>query len=285
VRRLIVNADDFGLTIGVNRAIAEAHDQGVVTSATLMATGAAFADAVERARSVPRLSVGGHIVLTDGFPLLSAEQIPTLTSDTGQFRQSLVSFALSAISGRINPNEIEAEANAQIRKLQTAGIVVSHIDTHKHTHIFPPVLRPLLRAARACGIRAVRNPFEPAPVSLLAKQPWMWKKYSQVKILGTLGRGFRKTIHDAGLLTPDGTIGIVVTGALDERLFASSMDSLPDGTWELVCHPGHNDAQLDAVQTRLRESRTIEQRLLTSPEARESLSRNGIELISYRDLA
>lgn len=284
MRRLIVNADDFGLTAGVNRAIAEAHAHGVVTSATLMATGRAFDDAVQCARSAPKLSVGCHITLIDGSPALDAEHIPTLISDR-QFRRSLINVAVRTISGRVNPDEIEAEASAQIRTLQAAGILVSHIDTHKHTHIFPAVLRPLLRAAQACGVRAVRNPFEPAPASLLARQPWMWKKYGQVKILGTLGHGFRKAIHEAGLLTPDGTIGIVVTGSLDERLFADSMDSLPDGTWELVCHPGYNDADLNSVQTRLRDSRAIELKLLTSPEARESLARNGIQLISYRDLS
>ncbi len=285
MRRLIVNADDFGLTPGINRAIAEGHSRGVVTSATLMANGPAFDDAVQRAQSAPGLSVGCHVVLTDGSPVLGAQRIPTLTERNGHFRQSLIRFALSAIRGRIDPDEIEAEATAQIRKLQAAGLVVSHLDTHKHTHIFPPVLRPLLRAARMCGVRAVRNPFEPAPASLLAKQPWLWKKYGQVKALGVLGHGFRKSIDEAGLLTPDGTIGIVVTGALDERLFASSMDNLPEGTWELVCHPGYNDAELGAVRTRLRESRAIERRLLTSPEAREGLTRNGIELISYRDLS
>jgi hopanoid biosynthesis associated protein HpnK len=285
VRRLIVNADDFGLTAGVNRAIAEAHDRGVVTSATLMANGRAFEDAIQRVRSAPQLSVGCHVVLVDGSPVLGAQQIPTLTDGHAHFQDSLVSFALRAISGRIDADEIEAEATAQIRKLQAAGVVVSHLDTHKHTHIFPPVLRPLLRSARACGVRAVRNPFEPAPASLLARRPSMWMQFSQVKILGGLARTFRRAVGEAGLLTPDGTVGIVVTGALDERLFASGMDNLPAGTWELVCHPGYNDAELEDVRTRLRESRAIELRLLTSPEARESLTRNGIQLISYRDLS
>lgn len=285
VRRLIVNADDFGLTTGVNRAIAEAHDRGVVTSATVMANGAAFEDAVQRARSAPRLSVGCHVVFVDGSPVLAAPQTPTLADQSGHFCQSLNRFALRAISGRIDSDEIEAEATAQIRKLQAAGVVVSHVDTHKHTHIFPSILGPLLRSARACGVRAVRNPFEPAPPSLLARRPSLWRHYGQVKILGGLGRSFRRAVADTGLLTPDGTVGIVVTGALDERLFACGMDSLPDGTWELVCHPGYNDQELAGVRTRLRQSRAVELGLLTSAEARESLARNGIQLISYRDLA
>jgi chitin disaccharide deacetylase len=282
--RLIINADDFGLTTGVNRAIVEAHDHGLVTSATLMANGGTFEDAVQRAQATPRLGVGCHVVFVDGAPVLDAKQIPTLTDGHGCFNQSLYSFALRVITGRINTEEIEAEATAQIRKLQATGVIVSHLDTHKHTHIFPSVLWPLLRAARACGVRAVRNPFEPVYLSFGAKRLNLWKQYGKVKILGGLARTFRKAVAEAGLLTPDGTLGIVATGALDDGLFEEMLNSLPEGTWELVCHPGYNDADLANVRTRLRESRAVELRLLTSPEARESLRQKGVQLISYRDL-
>ena len=162
MRRLIVNADDFGYTQGVNRAIAEAHLHGIVTSSTLMANGRAFAEAVQLARTVPRLSVGCHLVLTDGDPVLPPAQLPSLTSGA-YFRDGMGKFAARAIVGSINGDQITAEATAQIRKIQSAEIAVSHIDTHKHTHLFPKVLRPILRAAAACGVRALRNPFGPAP--------------------------------------------------------------------------------------------------------------------------
>jgi hopanoid biosynthesis associated protein HpnK len=288
VRRLIVNADDFGLTEGVNRAIVEAHSHGVVTSATLMANGQAFNDASQRATSMSRLSVGCHVVLVDGSPVLEAKQTPTLSNgriDDRRFYDSLNSFVLRVVSGSINTDEIEAEATAQIRKLQAAGIVVSHLDTHKHTHIFPAVLRPLLRAARACGVRAIRNPFGPVHVSIVAKRPSLWKQFGKVTILTRLGKPFRRSVISADMLTPDGTVGIVATGAMDARLFGSIVDSLPEGTWELVCHPGYNDAELGSIRTRLRESRVQELQLLTSPEAREILARRGVQLISYRELA
>jgi len=287
VRRLIINADDFGLTHGVNRAIVEAHEHGVLTSSTLMANGPAFEDAIQRARSNPRLSVGCHVVLVDGLPVLARGKTPTLSDQKthdGRFHESLNSFVLRTVRGRIDADEIEAEATAQIRKLQAAGIPVSHLDTHKHTHIFPPVLRPLLRAARACGVAALRNPFGPLHVSILAKRPSLWKRFTGVTVLAGLGRTFRRSVADAGLLTPDGTVGIVATGALDDRLFESIVDSLPEGTWELVSHPGYNDAELGNIRTRLRESRAVELRLLTSPEARQLLARSGVQLISYRDL-
>ena len=287
VRRLIINADDFGLTEGVNRAITEAHCHGVVTSATLMVNAAAFDDAVERTRAMSRLSMGCHIVLVDGLPVLGRRQTPTLASGktADRFYQSLSSFALRLVGGRIDPDEIEAETIAQIRKLQATGMTVSHLDTHKHTHIFPQVLRPLLQAARACGVPAVRNPFGPLHLSVVAKRLSLWRHHAKITILSPLGKTFRRSVTNAGLLTPDGTVGIVATGALDDHLFESIVDFLPEGTWELVCHPGYNDAELGSIRTRLRASREVELGLLTSTESRELLRRQGVELISYRDLA
>ncbi len=290
MRRLIVNADDLGFTAGVNRAIVEAHAHGIVTSSTMMANGRAFEDAVRLAKTVPRLSVGCHVVLIDGEPVLDAELLPSIASlDSGgaRFRDGLKSFAARALAGRLDAGEIEAEASAQIRKLQSAGITVSHLDTHKHTHLFPAVLRPLLRAAKACGVRAVRNPFGPGKplrsAELLAR-PSLWTRYVEVQILRALAGKFRAAAAREGLTTPDGTLGIVVTGALDEKLFRAVAAIIPEGTWEFVCHPGYNDGDLQSANTRLRESRETELRVLTMPEAKELLSSEGITLISYRDL-
>ena len=287
MRRLIVNADDFGFTAGVNRAIVESHTRGIVTSSTLMATGRAFDDAVRVAKSVPRLSVGCHVVLIDGVPVLDAKQLPSLTSTSAHFRDGLLSFAARALAGRLDPAEIEAEASAQIRKLQAAGVDVSHLDTHKHTHLFPAVLRPLLRAALACGVRALRNPFgprKPLKSSELLKRPNLWTRYAEVRILSTLAARFRDTATGEGFVTPDGTLGIVVTGALDENLFRAIAAIIPQGTWEFVCHPGYNDDDLKSATTRLRASRETELRVLTMPEARDLLLQQGVDLISYRDL-
>jgi predicted glycoside hydrolase/deacetylase ChbG (UPF0249 family) len=285
---LIINADDFGLTYGVNRAVLEAHNHGTVTSTTVMANGLAFEDAVQRAKPALQLSVGCHVLLVDGVPVLGGANTRTLSdkeSPDGRFYQSLNHFALRAVSGRIEQDEIEAEATAQIRKLQAAGIAVSHFDTHKHTHMFPAVLRPLLRAARACGITAVRNPFGPLHFSIAAKRPGLWTRFSQVTVLTGLGNAFRKSVNQAGMRMPDGTVGVVATGALDLRLFEGIVESLPEGTWELVCHPGYNDVDLARIRTRLHEARAVELRLLTSPEALDILRRKDVQLISYHDLA
>ncbi|MDP9160354.1 MAG: ChbG/HpnK family deacetylase [Acidobacteriota bacterium] len=286
MRRLIVNADDFGLTTGVNRAIIETHASGVVTSATLMANGPAFSDAIRSAQSAPTLDNGCHVVFLDGKPLLDASRISSLVDPQkpSQFREQLSRFALLAVRGGISGAEIEAEATAQIRKLQAFGIAVSHVDTHKHTHVFPQVFKSLLRAAVACGVRSIRNPFEVIRLSAVAKDLRLWKRYTQVKLVRNLAHGFRRAVHAAGMLTPDGTIGIAATGTLNESMFTSLLENMPQGTWEFVCHPGYNDADLKAVKTRLRESRVQELELLRSERARELLRQHEIELISYRDL-
>jgi hopanoid biosynthesis associated protein HpnK len=290
VRRLIINADDFGLTAGVNRAIVEAHEHGVVTSATLMANGQAFDEATRLAQSRPRLGVGCHIVLVDGAPLLGEAGVGTLLdqrSNSGDphFREGIARFGALALLGRLDEGEIEAEATAQIRKLQAAGITVTHLDAHKHTHLFPRVLRPLLRAAASCGVRAIRNPFERIQGSQLAASPGLWRRWIEVGILRGLARQFREAVEQAGIATPDGTLAIVATGSLNERLLRLMVENLPDGTWELVCHPGYNDTDLQGVRTRLRESREQELRILTSSSTRDLLAANGVEIVSFRELA
>ena len=283
MRRLIVNADDFGLTPGVNRAIIEARVNGVVTSATLMANAAAFDDAVRLTKSSPALSVGCHVVLVDGTPVSNPSQIPTLT-DSAEFEARLGRFAARAVGGSVNPAEIETEVAAQVSKLQASGVQPSHVDTHKHTHMFPQILRPLLRATKACGVRAVRNPFGRVAFSAVLSRPKLWKRYGELMLLNPLARQFLRSVREEGLLTPDGSVGVAATGSLDEGLFRQILENLADGTWEFVTHPGYNDAALDNVRTRLRQSRETELNILTSPGIREAVKRAGIELISYRDL-
>ncbi len=286
MRRLIVNADDFGLTYGVNRAIIESHQHGIVTSATIMANGDALAHAVELASSTPKLSIGCHVVLVDGSPVSDPEKVSSLLAGetSSRFRTAISDFALHCLRGKLVGDEIEAEATAQIRKLQTAGIAVSHLDTHKHTHLFPQVLLPLLRAAKNCGLRAVRNPAEPIRLAKVATKPGLWKRWAQVRVLNRLASQFRAAVKDAGMVTPDGSLGVVITGVMDERLLKAIVDRIPDGTWELVCHPGYNDDDLAKIDTRLRASRVKELELMKSAAIREELGKHGVQLISYRDL-
>jgi predicted glycoside hydrolase/deacetylase ChbG (UPF0249 family) len=277
-RRLIVNADDFGLTPGVNRAILELNAAGVLTSATLMATGAEFRSAAHAAFIQPSLSIGCHVVLVDGTPVLHASEIPSLATAAG-FRPTLSGFTRDLFRGHIRAIDIEREATAQIRRLQSAGITVSHLDTHKHTHIFPGALRPLLRAATACGVPAIRNPFEPRWSRRVTRAPLA--RRLQVRLLGVHRLGFLRAVRRAGLLTTAGALGVLATGTLDAATLEHLLTAMPPGTWELVCHPGYHDAALATVRTRLTSSRETERAALESVLPLSS----GIQLIRFEQLA
>jgi chitin disaccharide deacetylase len=279
---LLINADDFGLTPGVNRSIAELHQAGALTSATLMATAAYFDGAVTVARANPSLEVGCHVLLVDAAPALPPAQIPSLCPDGRQFRDSLAELVRDLCLGRVRASEIEAEAAAQIRRLQSAGLRVSHIDTHKHTHVFPRILRPVLRAARACGISAIRNPFEPA-WARRAAPGFSPLRNAAVAALILHRAAFTRLVRQAGLATTSGTLGVLATGVLDvAATLRGLLAALPpgDAVWEVVCHPGYPDAALDQIRTRLRASRAHEHAALL-----DLIPRSGIPLASWRGLA
>ena len=286
MRRLIVNADDFGLTSGVNRAIFEGNRSGIVTSATLMANARATDAAIDLAKVQPSLKIGCHVVLIDGVPL--SENLPSLTAENSQaFRSSLKQFAIAAVRKQIAADEVQREVEAQIRKIQSRGIMLTHLDSHKHTHMFPHILRPLLRAAKACGIRAVRNPFEPLrcwPAGMVLGAPKLWLRSAGVMAFQMFAAEFRRALKEQGMVSTDGTVGIAVTGLLDQQRLLRILEALPDGTWELVCHPGYSDSDLQAAGTRLTQSREIELSALTSAETKKALADRDIKLISYADL-
>jgi predicted glycoside hydrolase/deacetylase ChbG (UPF0249 family) len=287
--RLILNADDFGLTRGINRAIAELHSAGALTSATLMANGPAFDHAIRIAHAQRTLGIGCHIVLTDGVPLSPPETIPTLLGpDRRSFRRSLTDFFAAALLRKISEADIAREALAQISRIQLQGIQITHVDTHKHTHLLPRVARPLLAVAERTGIRAIRNPFEPGWSSSVGESPIL--RRLQLHTLGLLQPSFLALpqIRDGIVRTTDGTLGVSATGSLNAAILRAILDIMPDGTWELVCHPGYNDRDLDAVTTRLRATRDIERAALLdafSPISSQQSHPPLPELINYRDVA
>jgi predicted glycoside hydrolase/deacetylase ChbG (UPF0249 family) len=287
VKRLISNADDFGLTSGVNQAIVELNAAGSLTSATLMAKAAATAQACELTRATQTLGVGCHVVLVDGQSVLEPRKDlvwlvdPVLTA--GRFPETLGSFLNDVYLSRDNrwtwPNktntletEIEHEAYAQIRSLQARGIHLTHIDTHKHTHMFPRVLRPVLRAAKAAGITSVRNPYEPLwSIRATPRAPAL--RRLQVHLLRTLEPTFRRIVREESFRTTDGAIGVLATGTLDSAAIASLLAAMPDGTWELVTHPAYNDAALANAGTRLLASRETERTALLTTKIPSEIER------------
>jgi predicted glycoside hydrolase/deacetylase ChbG (UPF0249 family) len=294
LRRIIVNADDFGLTSGVNRGIREAATLGIVSSTSLIANSLGFDEAIHIASSKsvdsdPRLSIGCHIVLLDGRPVLPANDVQSLlgTEDRALFRPSFMEFGLSAILGKLSPKDIEAEATAQINRIQVAGLKLSHVDTHKHSHLFPAVMGPVIRAAKTCGIGSIRNPFYPnkfPSIRAVRRSHNLAKRYFQIPLLRRFGKEFRRLVEKEGMRTTDGCIGVYEPALSNIETLKDVLSRVPEGTWELVCHPGYVDEALDSVKTRLRESRVRELELLTSKAALELLDAEGISHISYWDL-
>ena len=284
--RLILNADDFGLTPGINRAIGELASAGVLTSATLMATGPAFDDAVAVARAHPTLGVGCHIVLTDGIPVSPPNTIPSLIGSDGKsFRASLLNFVQALLRGCIRKQDIIREALAQIQKLQRAGIRITHLDTHKHTHLFPAIARPLLEVAEASSIHAIRNPFEP-DWSRALDQGTVARRIA-LKMIARLRPHFEASLrlHQGRIHTTDGTLAISATGELNAATLAQILAALPPtGTYELCCHPGYNDRDLALANTRLRAHRNIEREALLSEIPKCLAHPNAPILIHYGDL-
>jgi predicted glycoside hydrolase/deacetylase ChbG (UPF0249 family) len=287
--RLILNADDFGLTRGINRAAIELHQAGVLTSCTLMATGPAFEDAVALALANPALGVGCHLVFTDGMPISHPDSIPTLLGADGKsFRPSLVDFAQAVLRGMVRVSDIARETQAQIQKLQRAGLDVTHVDTHKHTHLLPRICATVVHIAGRCGIGSVRNPMEPR-WSVGVSQA-SWKRRLGMRVMDRFGAAFEGRTAEArsrGLI-PDGTLGIAATGRLDPPRLRAMLDCLvqrhSEATVELLCHPGYNDRDLDAQATRLRASRECEYRTLLEVIPEYSRAPEALELIHYGNL-
>lgn len=288
-RRLIVNADDFGLTTGVNRAVLDGHTHGIITSATLMANGAAFASAVEMARRAPRLGVGVHVNLLQGAPVSAPDRVGSLVDGGGRFNRTATDLALALLMGKVDRRELEVEVRAQIERVVESGVRVTHIDGHKHAHLIPSVFEIVTRLAREYGIRAVRCARESRPHLLLSIRE-AGPSASKVAAQWLVGRGLsalaRWNVRRLGrdLATPPRIIGVTQTGFLTAEIVQRLLESLGEEVTELMCHPGYVDKELDAVTTRLRASREQELAALTDAAICEYIDREGIELITYEEL-
>jgi len=266
-RQLIINADDFGFTRDVNEGIVEAHEKGILTSTTLMANGEAFVDAVHRARNTPTLDVGAHLVLVGGDSLIPPYQRLPAT----------VPELLAAIAAR--RLRIYDELVAQVRRILAAGIPLSHLDTHKHTHLLPPVLDAVARIAREFGIPWVRRPFD-FPMGVLPPGV-SWLRRTSNDGLRFLRKRFDLVLARHGCRTTDHFAGFQLTGLLRTRELARLIRSLPPGLTEFMCHPGRCGEDLQGAPTRLKESRERELEALLAQEAREALREAQVELIAF----
>lgn len=280
-RKLIVNGDDFGLTPGINGGIVDAHRHGILTSASILANAPATAEAVAIARRTPTLAVGCHLALVDGEPLSPPSAIPTLVRDQC-FRPTWGSFIAAATTGRISTTDVERELTAQIDRLVSSGVRLSHLDAHKHVHAYPPVFAIVAGLVKRFGIRRVRVPWERPAFTLVlghAFTPTPCRQAMENVALTWWALRDLRIAARAGLRAPK-FVGRVLTGVFTPASFESLLANLPAGVSELMVHPGYVDEALDRVRTRLREQRADEVSLLTAASTWEVVARTGITLVT-----
>lgn len=278
-RLLIVNADDFGLSTGVNAAVARAHDNGILTSATLLTNAPRFDEAVGVAAARPRLGVGLHLNIVRGRPLSAPETVPLLTDSDGLFRR----FRL----GRLTPAflaQAEREYRLQFEKILCAGITPSHIDFEKHHAWQAPLYQLACRLAEEYGVRAARRLREPVAWSGRALG---WPGMGAAAMAAFLRCGF-----DLGgrardtLARPDRLLGQAHIGHMTEAVWLRLARKLPPGASEVMTHPGEAENREDGEMgdSWLADKREAELAALVSPKVRDALTATGIVLINFRDL-
>jgi chitin disaccharide deacetylase len=255
LKQLVINADDFGFTRDVNAGIVQAHREGVLTATTLMANGDAFEDAVRLARATPTLDLGCHLVLVQGYSLLTGKPLPKGP------RQLVATLARGGL-------DVYGELRAQIEKILAAGLTLTHLDTHKHTHLMPPVFRAVARLAQKFGIPWVRLPFD-----------------RSLPLLALPARYYRAIARRYGVRHTDHFLGFRLTGCLTEGTFAATLATLPQGVTEFMCHPGILGPELANAETRLKQERVRELEALTSPRIRRLMGESKVRLCAFSNLA
>ena len=291
MKRLIVNADDFGLTAKINQAIIDAHSCGLLRSTSLLANGEAFASAVKLSRQAPGLGVGVHLNLTEGQPVAPASSVPSLVNGQGFFARKPGGLWRALIAGRVSMADIEKELRAQIEKVLAAGVAATHLDSHKHVHALPALGRMTIRLARHYGIPVIRGVAESwsAMGCLLRRFPQAKRAIFRQRLnsltLGAVSRGWSRQLRQAGLAYAEHFYGLTPTGFLHEQILREILRRVPDGTSELMCHPGFVDEALRKTPTRLLEQREMEYQALIQPGVRLLAKELGIQLINYAELA
>ena len=280
VKLLIVTADDFGLHETVNEAVESAHRDGVLTAASLMVAAPAAADAVRRARRMPDLRVGLHLVLADGPAVSAPESIPALVDAHGRFDAHMVTRGFRYFASPAARRQIEREVRAQFDAYRATGLPLDHVDAHKHFHLHPTLLATLLAVGADYGLRAVRVPDEPrwfaartgarvaaaAGAALLA--PWL--------------AGMKWRLRRAGIAYGDRVFGIARSGRMDEAAWLEILARLPDGVTEVYSHPAATAAPIVPTMRDYRHAEELA--ALRSPRVRTAIRAAGARLGGYGDL-
>ncbi len=274
--RLVVNADDYGFSPGVNRGVLEAHAAGVVSSVSVLVDTPGWDGAAAALRGAgPRLGVGLHFNLTAGAPLTAGRTLRD--GRTGRFFP-LAALAIRAFAGRLDPAEVAAECAAQLERLAAAGVAITHLDGHRHVHVLPGVWGPAVEAARAHGVAVVRRPLEPWDVGPRDGRAAL--KKAALALAWRAASGGTSPLRHA-----DRFVGVSLQGRADflPRLLAV-LDALPAGVTELMVHPGRPDPVL-AQWDRYTAPRAAELAALTSEPVRARLRSGRVQVIHFGALA
>ena len=282
LKRVIINADDFGLCAGVNAGIIKAHREGILTSTSLMTNTPGFEEAVEMARQNPGLGVGVHLNLVRGRPILPPEKVSSLLRSDGYFYGKVGPIFFGLIRGKIKIAEVEQEWRAQIEKALNAGLAVTHLDSEKHVHTFPPLLRLTLKLAAEYAIFRVR---------LIRERCLAWPPVQMIKalVVSRWCSSQRPVLEGMGLKTVDHFFGFCQAGKVSSGWLQKILKHLPEGVSEIMTHPGYLTPELLELEKKLgsyyiNRRRENELKALLAPELRPLTAKLGIRLISYRDL-
>ena len=283
MKRLIVTADDFGLAVAVNEAVEQAHRRGILSAASLMVAAPAADDAIARARRLPRLGVGLHLVLVDGTPCLPPEQIPDLVGPDGRFSQNLIRSGVTIFCRAAARRQVEAEMRAQLEAFRRTGLRLDHVNAHHHFHLHPVVRELLLRLAPEYGIRAVRVPYEPPILAWRATGDRLLSRLFTWLLLAQRTRRLRRRLGAAGIVCNDWVLGLSDSGVMRKERVRGYVTHLPEGVSELYVHaatgrwtgPGAWPPDYDG---------SGEFEALTDPDVRAALAAQGIEATSFAGL-
>jgi len=237
VKRLIVTGDDFGASTLVNEAIEQAHRGGILNTTSLMVAGIAGDDAVHRARRLPSLHVGLHIVVVDGKPLLDPKLIPALVDSSGQFSTQLVRAGFNFFFNAAARRQLEAEIRAQFDAYRATGLALDHVNAHNHMHMHPTVLDAIIAIGREYGVKAVRIPKEPLGPSWRAVRTNFAGRFGNAVLLAPMLARMRSRLQAAGIAANDFVFGLSDTGHMTRERVAALMHQLPDGVTEMYFHP------------------------------------------------
>jgi hopanoid biosynthesis associated protein HpnK len=264
---LIFTADDFGLHTSVNEAVERAHREGVLNAASLMVAAPAAADAVERARQLPELRVGLHLVLADGAATLPRHHIPDLVDENGRFGDRMAHDGVKFFFLRWVRRQLAAEIRAQFQAFAATGLPLDHVNAHKHFHLHPTVLSLILKIGREYGLQSVRLPYEPGMTPLL--KPWIAL--------------MRSRLNRAGIACNDQVFGIARSGAMDEGALLDALSRLPAGVTEIYCHPAtQSGTTIGASMPEYRHADELA--ALLSPRVRERVETLGLRRGGFADV-